>query len=142
MLLVHHNRFNRWVPPGGHLEPGETFSEAAARECHEETGLQVEVVSASPAIHPPDSNATPEPVPFYVDVEREGFRIPALVQFFYLRLLDASSLARAKAQESEVYGLGWFNADELMTLPTFDQVRSLSQHALAHHPDTGLNKII
>ncbi|WP_114906706.1 NUDIX domain-containing protein [Ornithinimicrobium murale] len=32
-----------WSVPGGSLDPGETFEEAAAREAFEETGLIVEV---------------------------------------------------------------------------------------------------
>jgi 8-oxo-dGTP pyrophosphatase MutT (NUDIX family) len=32
-----------WVMPGGGLEPGETFSEAAIREVNEETGLHIEL---------------------------------------------------------------------------------------------------
>ena len=30
-----------WVPPGGHMEPGETLLAAGLRELHEETGLEL-----------------------------------------------------------------------------------------------------
>ncbi|GAA4750046.1 NUDIX hydrolase [Gordonia alkaliphila] len=46
VLLVkrgHDPQRGRWSVPGGHVEPGETFEEAAVREVHEETGLEVTV---------------------------------------------------------------------------------------------------
>lgn len=43
-LLLWHKRLNRWMPPGGHIDPDETPQEAAQRECKEETGLDVEIV--------------------------------------------------------------------------------------------------
>ncbi|WP_242904503.1 NUDIX domain-containing protein [Actinomadura terrae] len=135
VLLVHHNRFGKWVPPGGHIEPAETFAETAVREFKEETGLLVEVLSAQPVIHPPDDNATPEPVPFYVDLEREGFRIPAIVQFFYVRRVGGEQEPRAQLEE--VADADWFTFGDLADLPTFEQVRSLARFALRNYPIEG-----
>ena len=40
-LLLRHKRLGFWLQPGGHIDPGESPWEAALREAHEETGLQV-----------------------------------------------------------------------------------------------------
>ncbi|MFI5940286.1 NUDIX domain-containing protein [Streptomyces uncialis] len=134
VLLVHHNRFDKWVPPGGHIEPGESFADTAVREFREETGLVVEAISSQPAIHPADTNATPEPVPFYADIEREGFPTPALVQFFYVRRRPGTFGRAVQAQVEEVHGASWFGLEELEELRTFEQVRSLARFALLNHP--------
>ncbi|MER5492144.1 NUDIX hydrolase [Streptomyces sp. NPDC002454] len=134
VLLVHHNRFDKWVPPGGHIEPGESFSGTAVREFKEETGLLVEAISSQPPIHPADDNATPEPVPFYVDIEREGFAIPALVQFFYVRRQAGTGDLAVEAQLEEVHEVGWFDLEDLEQLRTFEQVRSLARFALLNYP--------
>lgn len=134
VLLVHHNRFDKWVPPGGHIEPRESFAGTAVREFKEETGLLVEAISSQPAIHPADDNATPAPVPFYVDIEREGFTIPALVQFFYVRRQAGTGEQAVEVQLEEVHGAGWFGLEDLEQLPTFEQVRSLARFALLNYP--------
>jgi len=42
ILIVHHHRLDRWLLPGGHVEPADlSLAEAAAREVLEETGVRV-----------------------------------------------------------------------------------------------------
>ena len=44
-MMVYHPRRKGWEMPGGKVESGETSSEAAIRECLEESGYHVEVIS-------------------------------------------------------------------------------------------------
>lgn len=48
ILLLRHKKLGKWLPPGGHLEKGETPAECAIREVLEETGLHVEILSDEP----------------------------------------------------------------------------------------------
>jgi 8-oxo-dGTP pyrophosphatase MutT (NUDIX family) len=65
ILFVHHRRIGAWLPPGGHIEPGEMPHEAAERETLEETGIAVEVLS-TPLPVTGDSNAFLLPQPLCV----------------------------------------------------------------------------
>jgi 8-oxo-dGTP pyrophosphatase MutT (NUDIX family) len=49
LLLVHHRRLNRWLLPGGHVEPQDSdIWDAARREVIEETGAQLLPDAAPP----------------------------------------------------------------------------------------------
>lgn len=39
-LLILHGKYNKWVAPGGHVDPGEDSLFAASRESAEEVGIQ------------------------------------------------------------------------------------------------------
>jgi 8-oxo-dGTP pyrophosphatase MutT (NUDIX family) len=45
LALIHHKKFDRWMVPGGHIEPFENQVEAAIREAREETGLGIKLFS-------------------------------------------------------------------------------------------------
>jgi 8-oxo-dGTP pyrophosphatase MutT (NUDIX family) len=60
-VLHWHKRIGGWLQPGGHVDPGETPSQAALREAHEETGLQVRHPDGGPRlvhldVHPAGSH--------------------------------------------------------------------------------------
>ena len=58
VLLVHHARLDRWLLPGGHVEPEDiTVAHTAAREVVEETGVQLS--SDAPAIVGVDVHSIP-----------------------------------------------------------------------------------
>lgn len=44
ILLLFHHKFQKWLPPGGHVEANETPAETAKREAKEETGLDIEFI--------------------------------------------------------------------------------------------------
>ena len=49
VLLHRHRKLDRWLPPGGHIEPNEIPDDAARRECLEETGVEATLLG-TPAI--------------------------------------------------------------------------------------------
>jgi 8-oxo-dGTP pyrophosphatase MutT (NUDIX family) len=48
VLLRMHDKYDMWLPPGGHVELDEDFVEAALREVKEETGLDVTLLGETP----------------------------------------------------------------------------------------------
>jgi 8-oxo-dGTP pyrophosphatase MutT (NUDIX family) len=48
VLLHWHHKLQRWLPPGGHIEPNELPDEAALREVEEETGIVIRLICERP----------------------------------------------------------------------------------------------
>ncbi|MDQ3455336.1 MAG: NUDIX domain-containing protein [Actinomycetota bacterium] len=57
VVLLLHRRLGVWVQPGGHLDPDETPWDAARREAHEETGLDVAFLGGRPELGHVDVHA-------------------------------------------------------------------------------------
>ncbi len=134
VLLVHHDKMDKWTPPGGHMEPDETPDQTVVREFKEETKLDVEVIPVTPPVFAGNKNAIVIPLPFHMDLEAvDEFDVPHIGHFYFVKLLDPTQ--QIEHQEAELRGVGWFSKDELKELQTFEQVRALANYALDHYPN-------
>ncbi len=132
VLLTHHRKFDKWTPPGGHIQENETPEDAVVREFLEETGLRVKALAAYENGFKEDSNCKPIPIPFQMGLYREGFDVPHIGYFFFVKVTDSKfELVRQKEESLE---LKWFGMDEIKDLKTFDQVKVEYEYALRNYP--------
>ncbi len=87
-----------WVCPGGGVEKGETWQQAAQREVQEETGLSV---SLGPAVW------------FRRHIYTDGGRDYDLFEQYFLGR-SASEQVRPCKQDSYIRGHRWWSIDELL----------------------------
>jgi len=60
VLLHRHRRLDRWLQPGGHIEPGEEPPVGAIRETVEETGFRVRHPQGGPMLVHVDEHPGPD----------------------------------------------------------------------------------
>jgi len=119
ILMVHHNKLNVWLPPGGHINENELPDDAVIREIFEETGVMAEIVSHKNELGFIDGCKELE-TPFIILLEDiEGNGTHNHIDMVYICRAITEDL---NPQESEVHGIGWFTFDEIKQLTTYDNV--------------------
>lgn len=140
-LLLWHKRLQRWMPPGGHVEPDELPEVAAMRECKEETGLDVEILAEPQtdifAGHPEEGRMLKRP--FHMLLEEipaspeRGEPAHQHMDFVYrARPLDMKQ--KLVLAEEEGRELKWFTLEEIDSLndgEIFANVRAYVRELLA-----------
>ena len=119
VVLIKHKRFGIWLQPGGHIDPGETPSDAALRESREETGLDVTFAGGEPQL-------------VHVDVH-PGPRGHTHLDLRYL--IEAADADSAPGPD-ESQDVEWFDWDAAIQIAGDDRLRSLLK-VLRPRPSAG-----
>ncbi len=102
VLMVHHNIYNSWVFPGGHVEEvQENLIDTAIREVKEETGVENVNVLLNDIFGI-------EVIPIKEHYRRGKF-VPAHTHIDFVYLLQVSECETLKMQELENSGVRWFD---------------------------------
>ena len=122
-LLLWHKKMQAWLPPGGHIHPGELPEEAALREVLEETNLKVELHGQQQQWGPVRVLHTPVCI-LLEDIEPKHQHIDLI----YFARADSGPV---KINPRESTAMRWFNHDDLDSPEVAQDIRILGRRALA-----------
>jgi 8-oxo-dGTP pyrophosphatase MutT (NUDIX family) len=116
LILLILDRYGRWTLPKGHLEPGESEEQAAAREVYEETAV-------AGALGPLVARIA-------YTITKNGRPRAKQVSFFLLH----AAASRVAPQDEEVAAVEWFAPDEALARIGYTQVREVLEQAIEMMP--------
>jgi 8-oxo-dGTP pyrophosphatase MutT (NUDIX family) len=107
VLHIHHNTLDRWLRPGGHLEPQDTsLAQAALRELGEETGVATSLVS-------PVNEADPLDIDVHMIPANRFTGEPAHWHFDLCYAFAATESPTLSLQLEEVNAYRWIPASKI-----------------------------
>jgi 8-oxo-dGTP pyrophosphatase MutT (NUDIX family) len=121
-LLLLHRKLNKWLPPGGHIDPHELPDVAALREVEEETGLKVALLDAGEPLGPVRRLAQP----LCILLETIGDDHEHIDLIYAARVVGGDVLNAAR----EGQDWRWYSVDELDGSEVAADVRELARRAI------------
>jgi len=143
VLLIYHKKLQKWLPPGGHLEPHELPSEGAKREVFEETGLHVELIKEENVWIESTASSRSFERPFMCLIETipPHGEDPAHehIDFIYVGKVIGGTLLE---NEEETGGIRWVSLEELphlredeLFIDTRESIQTLLTHKSNLYPN-------
>ncbi len=126
VLLHWHAKLQRWLPPGGHIEPNELPDEAAVREVLEETGVAATLVDVPESDSDLPRPGVPRPL-----ARPAGIVLTAISPGH--QHIDLVYFATGEPADPRD-GVGWFCRDELTALGLTDEISDWCTAVLATLP--------
>jgi 8-oxo-dGTP pyrophosphatase MutT (NUDIX family) len=124
VLMVHHRGLNRWLPVGGHIDPGEDPISAVHREAREECGLEIELLLEQPLPELPDVKVLPPPV--YMDIHPIEGQHAHLGMVYFARPMGGEVTLAAE----EHHAIRWYTREEIERSPTSEMPVNVKFYAL------------
>jgi ADP-ribose pyrophosphatase YjhB (NUDIX family) len=119
VLLLFHPKLGMWLPPGGHIEPGELPDEAAVREVLEETGVRARLVGER-GVDVPYPRQLVCPAGIQLEDISPGHQHVDLVYFAVPMEEDCAVSEECAARDRA----GWYDPAELEALGANEEIRA------------------
>ncbi len=132
VLIRKHEKYDKWLAVGGHIELDETPDQAALREVQEEVGLKIKLIPSRkmPIYNNPESEYEELVPPWYANIHRINDSHKH-ISFIYFATSE-SDLVVPEYEDDISNEWKWFTKEELLapTLQIWERVRYYALTAL------------